>query len=89
MAIGLFYVITIGLEIAPVHHNGSEAAIRKGLNDSCIAVAFVSQVYSHVAVYPVYKTGMAIIRGGLLFQEIVVGSTRSLVSLFHWSSFKL
>ncbi len=44
MIVGVFYGMIIGLEIAPVHHDGREAVVRDGLEDLCVAVAFISQI---------------------------------------------
>ena len=43
MIIGCVHAVTIGLEVAPVHHEGQVVTVRKGLNGLCEAVGFITQ----------------------------------------------
>ena len=43
MVAGFVHGITIGLEVVPVYHTGTKVAVRKGLNDLCAAIGFITQ----------------------------------------------
>ena len=43
MIIGCIHAVTIGLEVAPVHHMGKVVTVKKGLNGLCEAIGFITQ----------------------------------------------
>ena len=43
MIIACVHAVTIGLEVAPVHHMGQTVVVRRGLNELCEAVGFITQ----------------------------------------------